>query len=62
MGAETLGDAQSDAPAGRRYESMTFYTFIVLNVFLPIYPVKRGFLEIHVSHGFPGVKRNWQAF
>jgi hypothetical protein len=39
-----------DAPAGRRYDM-----FIVLNVFMPIYPVKRGFLEIHVI-GFTACK------
>jgi hypothetical protein len=35
---------------------LVYYMFIVLNVFLPIYPVKRGFLEIHVT-GFKNLSQ-----
>jgi hypothetical protein len=45
---ERRGTRRGDAPPGRRYESMASYMFIVLNVFLPIYLLERGLLEILV--------------
>jgi hypothetical protein len=41
---ERRGTRRGDAPPGRRYDM-----FMVLDVFLPIYPVKRDSLETHVS-------------